>query len=125
MTPEQIERTMQFILEQQAQFAANIQIHDERLARIEQGLVRHDQAIAALTTRLDAVTTRLEAVTTRLDAATDLVGRLAQAGITLDSKMAELAAAQKETTERLNAFIVFVEKYISSRNGGRAPAEET
>ena len=35
----------------------------------------------------------------------------------LEIKMAELATAGKETETRLNAFIVFVEKYISSRNG--------
>ena len=35
MTNEEIERTMQFILEQQAQFAANQQQINERVSRLE------------------------------------------------------------------------------------------
>ncbi len=106
MTQEEMERTMQFIVEQQAQFTADIQQLKERQ-----------------------------------DSQTDLVGRMAQAGIefgnranqyqqqtearlsNLEIKMAQLAEAEKETQERLDAFIVFVEKYIASRNGknGKEP----
>lgn len=56
MTSEAMERAMQFILEQQAQFSANIQKHDERLDRIEESVAgltaiveKGNQAIASLT----------------------------------------------------------------------------
>ncbi len=107
MTPEQMERTIQFILEHQAQLTASLQKHDEVLAQLERNVARHDQEIQTVT---------------------DLIGRLAVAETrlveridTFDERMNRLAQAQAETTERLNAFITFVEKYISSRNGGGTP----
>ena len=38
---------------------------------------------------------------------------------TLAEGFKRLQQAQTESQERLDAFIVFVEKYISSRNGGQ------
>ena len=37
--------------------------------------------------------------------------------VSLEASMKGLAEAGKETEARLNAFIVFVEKYISSHDG--------
>jgi seryl-tRNA synthetase len=99
MTPEEIERTIQFILQHEAQVFA-------RIDRLSEASERHDNQIGQLT---------------------DLVGRLAQAEIhlvermdTLAERMDTLAVAHKETDERLNALIVTVERYIAGRNGDRA-----
>ena len=40
MTYEERRRTMEFIIEQQAQFAANIQRHDENFRRLEEDRIR-------------------------------------------------------------------------------------
>ena len=49
MTGDELERTMQFILEQQAQFMANIQILQEQRARDEGRLARVERAFVQLT----------------------------------------------------------------------------
>jgi chromosome segregation ATPase len=106
MTPEEIERTIQFILQHEAQVFARIDRLSEASERHEKAIERHDNQISQLT---------------------DLVGRLAQAEIrlvermdTLAERMDTLAAAHKETDERLNALILTVERYIAGRNGDRA-----
>jgi len=100
MTHEEMERTMQFILEHQARFDANMERIEEKL---DQLTVKH----AALE---------------------DVVMKLAESHIQLVNSHKSLADSQRrltevqtETGERLDAFIVFVEKYISSRNGGEPP----
>jgi len=98
MTFEEMERTMQFILEQQAQISGNVQRHDENLLVIE----------------------------TKLQGLEEVVLKLADSHVLLVNSHKELAEgfkrlqqAQTGSQERLDAFIVFVEKYISSRNGGQ------
>ena len=93
MNNEEIQKTMEFILEQQAQFAANIQklqeerMHDDaRLKRLEEAF----QLLVQLAQNTD----------TRLD--------------TLETNMATLAEAQVHTDERLSALIDIVRE---GRNG--------
>jgi hypothetical protein len=108
MTDEEMRKMMEFILGQQAQFAANIQIHEERLTRIEEIMVRHDEKLAKIEDNLDR--------------AAGLVGAVAVAQAETEVKQARteerLNAFIVTTEERLNAFIVTVERYISEgRNG--------
>ncbi len=104
MTPEEIKRTIEFILQHQAEVFARIDRLSETSARHDKAIERHDREISQLT---------------------DLVGRLAQAEIrlvermdALAGRMDTLAVAHKETDERLNALIVTVERYIAGRDGG-------
>ena len=76
-----IERTMQFIVEQQAQFWASVQKHDEQIAK-------HEAAIATLT---------------------DLVGRLAQAEIHLTEEMRGHAARLTEQMQGQEARLTSLE----------------
>ena len=48
MTNEDRNRMMEFILEQQAQFAANIQRHEENLRRLEEERIRDRPRVAEL-----------------------------------------------------------------------------
>ncbi|HEX8144271.1 MAG TPA: hypothetical protein VF553_16845 [Pyrinomonadaceae bacterium] len=98
MTDEEMQKNMDFIIEQQAQFAANIQIHEERLARIEENMIRHDEKLAKIEDNLDR--------------AIGLVGAIAVAQADTEVKLAR-------TDERLNAFIVTVERYISEGRNGK------
>ncbi len=107
MTNEEMHRTMEFIVEQQAQFAANIQrlqeerIRDNpRLTRLEESFQLLVQLAQTTDTRLD----RLESTTFTLESTT----------FTLESNMAALAAAQTHTDERLSALIDIVRE---GRNG--------
>jgi len=97
-----IERTMQFIVEQQAQFWASVQKHDEQVAEMRaaaaKAAAKHDERIAKNSEQIATLT--------------DLVGRLAQAEIRLAEQMqgheARLASLETKTTqlfERLDRFI--------------------
>jgi chromosome segregation ATPase len=109
MTPQEIERTIEFILQHEAEVFARIDRLGSTMEQNEQAITRHEQAIE----RHDREISQL----------TDLVGRLAQAEIHLVERMDTLAGAHKETDERLNALIVTVERYIAGRNGDSPPGK--
>src|SRR5687768_6860137 len=114
MTNEEIQRTMEFILEQQAQFASNIQrlqeerIHDDvRTRRLEESFQLLVQLAQSTDTRLDNVESHTTALDTRLD-------NVESHTTALEANMAALAAAQTHADERLSALIDIVRK---DRNG--------
>jgi hypothetical protein len=97
-----IERTMQFIVDQQAQFWASVQKHDEQIALNGQQIaelkavaIKHDEQIAKNNEQIATLT--------------DLVGRLAQAEIRLaEQTQARLASLETKSTqffERMDRFI--------------------
>ncbi len=114
MTNEEMQRRMEFIVEQQAQFAANIQRLQEervrdtpRITRLEdsfQLLVRLAENSDLRMDRFESTTTTLESTTKALDSTT----------AALAANMATLAAAQTHTDERLTALIEIVRE---ERNG--------
>jgi chromosome segregation ATPase len=76
MTDEELRRTMDFIVEQQARFAVHFQRLDEervrdqpRLAELEKSFKRVVELIELNDSRLDAAESRLEMAQSRLDAA--------------------------------------------------------
>src|SRR5258708_6550759 len=103
MNDEQFERRMEFIVEQQAQFAVDIQQLKET-QKAEASLWR--EKYQNLT---DAVTTIV-----------GIVGRLAEAQERQSEQLSELTNKQAETDDRLNALIGVVERYFSEN--GKAPA---
>lgn len=74
MTNEEMRRTMEFIVEQQAQFAANLQRAEEervrdkpRLARLEVSFQRLVALCENMDARLDTADGRLDGADARLD----------------------------------------------------------
>ena len=111
MTNEEIGQRIEFIIEQQAQFASDVQMLRELQAADAKLLKEQYRNLS------DAVITVV-----------GLVGRIAEAQERTDKRLAELAeglartdANVAELTERLNIFINVVEKYIS-RNGNNGSA---
>lgn len=111
MSEEELNRKMEFIVEQQAQFAADIQIMREVQAADTERLREETKVLKEQYRSLS------EAVTTVVG----LVGGLARGQADLvvaqtrtDEKLAELA-------ERLNLFINFVERHIGGN--GSKPSE--
>ena len=94
MTDEEMRRTMQFILEQQALFTTDMQQMREEHARFaaetRQNFGRLGEAVLAIT---------------------GIVGRLGDAQERTERKVAELA-------DRLNVFIGVVERYITEHRNG-------
>lgn len=121
MTDEEMRRTMEFILEQQAQFAAIIQKLEEgfqrreeerardqpRLKRLEESFLLLVQLAETTDARLDMLESRAESLETNTAAITATQARV-------DESFAALAAAQAHADERLSALIDIVRE---GRNG--------
>ena len=111
---DDLEKTMRFIVDQQAQFTVDIQKLRETQAEFAKEFGADlRQVREVLSTHSGAIVTVVNMIGRLGEAQATAEGRLT----TLETKMAELATAGKETENRLSAFIVFVEKYISSHNG--------
>lgn len=91
MTPDEIQRSIEFLLQQQSMFSADLQ-------KIE-----------------DQIGSLLSAMT----AITGFVGEIARAQKRTEESLAETNIRVSELAERLDAFITYVEKYIESQNGKR------
>jgi len=85
MTNEELEKAMQFVLEQQAQFAANQQQISGRVSRLETNMADMAQAQA----------------------------EMARAQAHMNEVVAVMADTHRHTEEKLDAFIGVLERYIS------------
>lgn len=104
MINEEMQKTMQFIVDQQAQFAINMQKLDEKQLEAE-----------ARVTGVEERMTKIENVMLRL-ANVQVDGNKRMEGF--EENMRRISAAQTETTERLNILVNTVERYISQRRNG-------
>jgi phage tail tape-measure protein len=111
MTYEEMQRTMQFVLEQQAQLAANQQRADERADRVNKIITRISRTVDRLAT---ATVERFERTDVRASAESEDVNaklaalvdaqmrseeRMEKTGETLNAKFAALAESQMRTEE--------------------------
>ncbi len=106
MTNEELQSRVEFIIEQQAQFAVNMERLREAQEKAEARVGRVEGAIVTLV---------------------NMIGEVVKAQKHTEAKVAELAESQKrmdaaliETNERLNTFIAVVENYISRGINGEA-----
>ena len=100
MTNEEIEKTMQFILEQQAQFVANQQQVNERVSRLETNMAEMAEAQAQMA---------------------QAQAQMARAQTHMNEVVAVMADTHKHTEEKLDAFIGVLERYISENRNGKSP----
>ena len=107
MSNEEMNQKMEFIVEQQAKFAADIEIMREVQAADSRRF--SDALIGTL-----AIVGNLTKAQTRTEEKVEL---LADAQTRTDGSIKQLTEAQKSTDQRLNIFINVVERYISG-NGG-------
>ncbi len=108
---EKTHKQIEFIIEQLAQFAANMQKAEERVTKVEDLLGR----LAIVTTA--GFKELIEKVSAVIDAqirTEENVSTLSQSVSALAEKMAELAASQEHTDQRLNAIIDIIRE---ERNG--------
>jgi len=112
MTPEEMERAMEFLLDHHSKFAAELQ-----QSRDDMQIIRETQR---------EFQSQLGKLGEAVIGLTGMVGTIAEAQIRTDTRVAEIAEAQVATTaqvaeiaERLNDFIVVVERYISG-NGKKS-----
>jgi hypothetical protein len=129
MTNEEMETTMQFIVQQQAQFTANFQKLDEerakdsaRIKHLEESFTilvqlagNHNERMTALDERTIALTERTISLDERMIVLDERMIALTEAQIRTDEQLKETSEQMKETDERLNSLILVVENYIASR----------
>lgn len=116
MTHEELEKAMQFVLEQQAQFAANQQQVDERVSRLETNMAEMAQAQTQLV-QAQAQLTQEQAQTAREQA------QLARTQTHMNEVVAAMLETHRHTEERLDAFIGVLERYISEGRNGQSGGE--
>ncbi|HEV7890035.1 MAG TPA: hypothetical protein VGP08_05325 [Pyrinomonadaceae bacterium] len=97
MTNEELEKTMQFILEQQAQFAANQQQTDERVSRLE----------------------------TNMAELTRDMSEMARTQTHMNEVVAVMVETHRHTEEKLDAFIGVLERYIIEGRNGKGSNGDT
>ena len=101
MMNEEMRRNMEFIVEQQARFAASIQ-------RLEEERIRDQPRLASLEKSFQRVVELLEIQESRLDRVEFKAGSLETRSSALETNMAALAAAQTHADQRLSALIDIV-----------------
>ena len=102
MTSEEMEKSIEFILQMQAKFESNV-------ARSEANI-----------DKLGATVSNLRVSVAELAGVVSESIRISDDRFTrLDDRLAKLAEAQKTTDERLNALIDVVERHITGHNHGQ------
>lgn len=114
MTYEEMQKTMQFILEQQAQFTANQQQTDERVARLEANM-------AELTHDMGERVSRLE---TNMADMSSAMSEMARTQTHMNEVVAVMVETHRRTEEKLDAFIGVLERYISEGRNGKGGGED-
>lgn len=113
---QRTERNIDFIVEHQAKFEVDI-------ARINETLNRHAEAVAGLLqvsrTLIDSQVVAQGRLANLQENQAQAQGRLAN----LEEKQARADERVAELAAKVDSFITFVEKYISSRNGGENPQQ--
>jgi hypothetical protein len=123
MTNEEMERAIQFLVEQHAQLFAS----QQQLTADVQKLTVDVQKLTVDVQKLTVDMQKMAEIQMKLMEATIAntaqIGRLVEAQAQTDIKFKEMAQAQANLAERLDAFIVVVERYISGRQSGNGPGE--
>ncbi len=119
MTDEEMNQKMEFIVEHQAKFAADLEMMSQTHAEDVRLLKYQDQRLSDAYVSLIDVLGNLTRAQTRTDESvhhlTEDVARLTEAQKRTDERLAQ-------TDERLNIFINVVERYISGNGGAESPA---
>ncbi|HEY0407077.1 MAG TPA: hypothetical protein VGC89_15205 [Pyrinomonadaceae bacterium] len=106
MTNEELEKAMQFILEQQAQFAVNQQQVGERVSRLETNMAE----FAANQQQVGERVSRLETN----------MAEMARTQTHMNEVVAVMADTHRQTEEKLDAFIGVLERFISEGRNGKS-----
>ena len=116
MTPDEMARTIQFVVSQQAQFVSDLQSMrqeaDRRHGHVMEGIVGLTSVVGHLARHMTQLTERVDRLTERVDRLAERVDRLAE-------RHEALAQAQQETEARLQTLMDVVDKYFRDRNNGR------
>jgi adenine deaminase len=114
MTNEEMEKTMQFILEQQSQFTANFQ-------KIEEAREKDEEARKRDLARITRLEESFQLLVQLAQSHDERLVTLTEAQIRTNEQIAAMNERTAETDERLNALIAVVERYISGKGQNGSP----
>jgi len=117
MTVMDIERTMQFIVEQQAQLTASAQRHEERLARTDEQIAKHSEQISKLGEQIAKHSEQISKLGEQVGTLIDLVGRLAQAEIRIVERMEKMDGRQQEMQSAMTRLFERLDRFIQGLEG--------
>lgn len=112
MDDEKLDKTIEFILNNQAQFTVDIQKLQETHKEAEKRVSTLERVSLNL---YNTSVEQREAIAEQREAIAEQTKNVNQ----LSGDVKELREAQKETDERLDAVIVMAEKFFSGENGKR------
>ena len=121
MSNDELDRKMEFIIEQQAQFSADIEVMrevhaaDTKLLKEESKLAK--EQIHSLNEAVHSLNAGVHSLNAAVTAVVGMVGQLSEAQERTNATMSELATAQVRTDERLNILIDVVGRHFRG-NGG-------
>lgn len=107
MDDDKLARTIEFIVNNQAQFTVDIQKLQEAHQSAEKRLNQLERAAVGLYNATTDLTKNVN----------ELTNDVKELRKVQEDGMRELREAQKETDERLNAVILMVERYLRRENG--------
>lgn len=110
MDEDKIDRTIGIILQQQAQFYADMQKMQEAQNELRESQIRSEKRVDTLQ----------EVAVTLLDTAKTTNESINQLSTKLDEFAVETREQSKETNERLNAVIYMAEKYFFDKQNGNS-----
>jgi hypothetical protein len=113
MTEEEMQKKMEFIIEQQAQFAVNIDVLRENMNLLAQAQKRTEETVgnmARMQTHMNEVVAAVAEAQQRTE---EKVAELIESQTRTDRKMAD-------TDDRLNTLIDVVERHISEGHSGQS-----
>jgi ABC-type transporter Mla subunit MlaD len=120
MTNEEMQKMMEFILEQQATFTVNLDLLRDKVDQLSDAQRRTEKNLAELA----ASQAQMIRQQTHMN---EVVAAIADSQQRTDAKLAELAEAQAhtdkrlaETDERLNILVGVVERYFSEGRNGKS-----
>jgi hypothetical protein len=110
MTPDEMDKNIEFILQMQAQFAANLGRSEANIDNLRVSVADLAGVVRESVKLSDDRFTRLADRLTYLAEAQAATGKIVKE---LAESQKELAASQKTTDDRLNALIYVVERHIT------------
>lgn len=113
MSNEEFERRMEFILEQQAKFEANLQKQQERDAAVDARFDKVNRQIEQLVASLSILRDAIIGLTHHVEGHEDHLERHNQEMAAIRRANAERVELGKEMDARLNALMLVVERHIS------------
>ena len=117
MNNEQNDKTMQFILEQQAKFSSDLAQLADSHVQAEKRISRLESAVVTGITLMNDLTTKVNNLTAQVSDLSGKFSELTEAQTHTDKRLDALINAQIQSDKRLEELIRTVNRYLEGRNG--------